>query len=339
MTRAERLVNLVIALLSTRQFLTAEQIRETVAGYPDDASEEAYNRMFERDKAELRDLGIPLETGRASWHSATEGYRINRDAYELPDIQLTHDEAAAVAVAAHLWQSPELHSATQSALLKLRAGGVTVEDAVPVSAMPLRTRGSEDVMTKLLAAVDSGRVVRFSHRRKPGEPYVERTVEPWGITTWSGKWYLVGYDREKAATRTFRLSRIAEDVTAVGPAGAVQKPADTDLREIVKNAVSSTLSGGSARVWVAQDRANELRRIATAAEPLELAGRAGTAIEVPFRSWEWLARVIAGHGADALVLDPPQLRAQVIEVLEGAVTQGQQQRRMSADTLSEEMTP
>ncbi|MCW4353071.1 WYL domain-containing protein [Hoyosella sp. YIM 151337] len=320
-TRAERLVNLVIALLSTRQFLTAEQIRETVMGYPDDATEEAYNRMFERDKAELRDLGVPLETGRASWHSQTEGYRINRDAYELPDIQLTHDEAAAVAVAAHLWQSPELHSATQSALLKLRAGGVPVDDSIPVAAMPLRTRGSETVVTKLLAAVDDGRVVRFSHRRQPSDPYVIRTVEPWGLTTWRGKWYLVGFDQEKRDTRTFRLSRIAGDVEAIGPAGTVHKPADADLREIAKNAVTATVTGGSAQVWVADGRAFELRRIATAHEPAEVGGRPGTVLDVPASSWEWLARVTAGHGPDALVLEPQALRTQVIELLEGAVAQ------------------
>ncbi|MBB3037278.1 helix-turn-helix transcriptional regulator [Hoyosella altamirensis] len=319
-TRAERLVNLVIALLSTRQFLTAEQIRETVMGYPDDASEDAYTRMFERDKAELRDLGVPLETGRASWHSPTEGYRINRDAYELPDVQLTHGEAAAVAVAAHLWQSPELHSATQSALLKLRAGGVTVDDTVPVAAMPLRTRGSESVMTKLLNAIDEGRAVRFSHRRQPGEPYASRTVEPWGIATWHGKWYLVGYDSAKEATRTFRLSRIADDVTAVGPADAVSKPADADVREIVKQAVSSTVSGGAARVWVADGRAHELRRIASSARPQEMNGRAGSVLELPVSSWEWLARVVAGHGADALADEPQQLREQVIELLQGAVS-------------------
>src|SRR3954449_3784393 len=77
--RAERLVNLVICLLSTRQFLTAERIRDAVAGYdaPDGtrAADEAFKRMFERDKAELRELGIPLETGRTSHFDAEDGDR------------------------------------------------------------------------------------------------------------------------------------------------------------------------------------------------------------------------------------------------------------------------
>src|SRR5690349_20250023 len=97
--RAERLVNLVIRLLSTRQFLTAERIRDAVPGYegPDGsaAGDEAFKRMFERDKAELRELGIPLETGRNSHFDTDEGYRIRRGDYELPEIEFDPAEAAA----------------------------------------------------------------------------------------------------------------------------------------------------------------------------------------------------------------------------------------------------
>ena len=142
-------MNLVIALLSTRSFITADRIRETVYGYSDSATDEAFSRMFERDKNELRDLGIPLETGRVSQFDPTEGYRINRDAYALPAVELTADEAAAVAVATQLWESPELITATQGALLKLRAAGVDVDAAdsgiaitsTAVPAGPPRLRG------------------------------------------------------------------------------------------------------------------------------------------------------------------------------------------------------
>src|ERR1700759_5536877 len=122
-------MNLVIALLSTSGYITAEKIRASVYGYADCPTDEAFSRMFERDKNELRDLGIPLETGRVSRLDAAEGYRIKRDAYALADIALTADEAATVAVAVQLWQSPELITATQGALLKLRAAGVDIDAA------------------------------------------------------------------------------------------------------------------------------------------------------------------------------------------------------------------
>ena len=129
--RAERLVNLVIALLSTRQYVTAARIRATVPGYePDDGTDradEAFKRMFERDKAELREMGVPLETGRTSVFDTEDGYRIARADYELPEIQLTGEEAAAVGLALRLWESAQLAGAAQSALVKLRAAGVDVD--------------------------------------------------------------------------------------------------------------------------------------------------------------------------------------------------------------------
>src|ERR1700720_1102697 len=158
-SKVERLMNLVIALLSTRGYITAEKIRSSVAGYSDTASDEAFSRMFERDKNELRDLGIPLETGKLSSFDPIEGYRINREAYALPALELTADEAAAVAVATQLWESPELITATQGALLKLRAAGVDVEAAdsgvaITSTAVLPGLRGSEDVLGILLSAID-----------------------------------------------------------------------------------------------------------------------------------------------------------------------------------------
>lgn len=322
-SKIERLMNLVIALLSTRQFLTAEKIRDSVAGYSDSANYEAFSRMFERDKNELRDLGVPLETGPAGRFSTVEGYRINRNAYELPDVDLTSEESAAVAIAVQLWESPELISAAQSALLKLRGAGVQVDGdvaAAPITSVPARTRGSEPALGKLLSAVDAGRAVRFQHRGALNEPFSERTVEPWGVVTHNGKWYLVGHDVDREAVRTFRLSRIGDDVREFGPAGAVHKPDGLDLREVVDRVTGSGVVTGTATVWVAANRAHELRRLASSSTERTLTERTGTVLSIPVRSWEWTARLIAGHGADALVLDPPDLRTDVIAKLHGAAS-------------------
>ncbi|ANW67854.1 WYL domain-containing protein [Mycobacterium sp. djl-10] len=309
-------MNLVIALLSTQGYITADRIRRSVAGYTDSPSDEAFSRMFERDKNELRDLGIPLETGRVSSFDPSEGYRINRQAYALPEIELTADEAAAVAVATQLWESPELVTATQSALLKLRAAGVDVDagDTVTISSaagLP-GLRGSEEVLGVLLAAINAGRAVQFPHRASPTEPFTTRTVEPWGVVTVNRRWYLVGHDRDRNATRTFRLSRIGDGIQAVGPDGAVTRPDGVDLRAIVTAVVGETPSGQLARVWVADGRATALRRAGTSLGPHELSGRAGEILELDIGWRDRLARAIAGYGADAVVLEPPSLRDDVI---------------------------
>ncbi|KAA0926405.1 MULTISPECIES: YafY family protein [Rhodococcus] len=320
-TKVERLMNLVICLLSTRQFLTAEWIRESVAGYDDSTSHEAFSRMFERDKNELRDLGVPLETGTATRFGGVEGYRINRDAYELPDIDLTSAESAAVAVAVKLWESPELTSAAQSALLKLRAAGIQVdqnESAAAVTAVPARTRGSEPALGALLAAIDDGRSVRFQHRPSLTEPFTTRTVQPWGVVTFRGRWYLVGHDVDRNDTRTFRLSRIGDDVKPFGTAQSVRKPDGIDLQDIVRRVAGTSSVAGTARVWLHDGKALELRRMGTAVGVQSLGARSGTVVEVPVRSWDWISRLIAGHGADAVVLEPAELRADVISTLRTA---------------------
>jgi proteasome accessory factor B len=316
-SKVERLMNLVIALLSTRNFITAERIRKVVAGYADSPSDEAFSRMFERDKNELRDLGIPLETGRVSQFDPTEGYRINRRAYALPEIELTPDEAAAVAVATQLWESPELVTATQGALLKLRAAGVDVDPDAPVTiASPAglpSIRGSEDVLGTLLSAINSGQAVRFPHRPSRSEPYTIRTVEPWGVVTDRGRWYLVGHDRDRNATRTFRLSRSGSEVTPIGPPGAVKRPDEVNLREIVGRVVGDAPTGTQARVWVADGRATALRRRATVVGPRTLGGRSGEEITVDVGGMmDPLAREIAGYGPDAVVLEPQSLRDDVL---------------------------
>jgi len=319
-SKVERLVNLVIALLSTRGYITAEKIRSSVAGYTDSPSLEAFSRMFERDKNELRDLGIPLEVGRLSALDPAEGYRINRDAYALPPVQLTPDEAAAVAVATQLWESPEMVTATQGALLKLRAAGVDVDPDAPVTiASPAGVpslRGSEDVLGVLLSAIESGQAVQFPHRSSRAEPYTTRTVEPWGVVTEKGRWYLVGHDRDRDDTRIFRLSRIGAEVTPIGGPGAITAPRDVDLRGIVSQKIAraeaEVPTGELARVWVADGRATALRRAGRSTAACRLGDRDGEVIEVDIGSTDRLARDIAGYGPDAVVLEPQSLRDDVL---------------------------
>lgn len=311
-------MNLVICLLSTRQFIPAEKIRSTVQGYNDSKTVESFNRMFERDKNELRALGIPVETGRTSRYSTIDGYRISPEAYALPPIELDRDEAAAVAIATSLWTSPELSTASQSALIKLRAGGIEVDtdsDTLLAAAAP-RSVGSEQTLQALFDAIENRAAVRFDHRS--GTSVTTRTLEPWGVVTNKGRWYVVGHDRDRDATRTFRLSRIVGQVQTVGAAGEVSIPADIDLSAIVADAVNwaDTLSvRGTATVWVAEGRAAGLRRAAVSSTPNSIAGRDGDNLELEIESLHGLTRLVLSAGADAVVLDPPELRAAVVDGL------------------------
>jgi proteasome accessory factor B len=312
--KTERLLNLVICLLATRRYLTVQQIRAAVPGY-EQGSEDAFRRMFERDKEELRELGIPLETGTNTHaHEDEPGYRIARRDYELPEISLEPDEAAALGLAARLWQSAPLAGATGSALLKLRAAGV---DAGPApSVLEPRLAAGEPAFPRCWEAVRDGRAVRFSYRAggRPGPE--ERAVEPWGVVSWRGRWYLVGHDTGRGAQRVFRLSRVVGDVQLVGPAGAVRAPAGVDLRAAVER-LAADEPRETAVLELRGGAGGELRREATAVRP---AGRDGwDVVEVGFSDPERLADRVAGYGADAVVLSPPAARDAVVRRLTALV--------------------
>jgi len=312
--KTERLLNLVICLLHTRRYLSVQEIRTAVPGYAQD-TEESFRRMFERDKDELRELGIPLETGtNSAAHDDEAGYRIARRDYELPAISLEPDEAAALGLAARLWQSAPLAGATGSALLKLRAAGVQAPVAAAASTvLEPRVAASEPAFESCLRAVRDSRAVRFTYRTA-GRPPELRSVEPWGVVSWRGRWYLVGHDADRAAPRVFRLSRIVGVVTAVGEPGAVERPDGVHLRSMVERVVTGEPSE-TARVSLRPGSGAELRREAGAgaADP----DREGwTVVEVGFSDPEWFADRITGFGADAVVLGPPAARDAVVRRLE-----------------------
>jgi proteasome accessory factor B len=315
--RAERLVNLVLALLSTRQYLTAERIRGIVPGYGDAASDDAYFRMFERDKTELRELGIPLETGRNSAFDAIEGYRIARRDYELGEIDLAPDEAAAVALASRLWDSPELTGQAHGALVKLRAAGLEVDDQAPTVEPRVR---AEPAFGPLLAAVQNGQAVRFEYRRSGSPERIMRTLEPWGVVSWRARWYVVGHDRDRGATRCFRLSRVTGQVRPVGKPGAVRRPEGVNLLQLVSVTGESEPSPvTAARLWVAGGRAAGVRRRGTVVGRLTLDGEEGDLVEIGLYYPESAADWIASQGPDVVVLEPDVLAKTVQDRLEAVV--------------------
>jgi proteasome accessory factor B len=306
--KTERLLNLVICLLATRRYLSVQQIREAVPGY-ESGSEEAFRRMFERDKEELRELGVPLETGSNSHWDDEPGYRISGRDYMLPEITLEPDEAAALGLAARLWQSAPLAGATGSALLKLRAAGVETPESA--TALDPRIGATEPTFEDCLAGVRDGQVIAFDYRTS-GRPGTERReVEPWGVVSWKGRWYLVGHDRLRTATRVFRLSRIVGDVVAQGDKGVVTRPADIDLRSMVGRIANGDAST-TARVRVRAGTCWELRRAARTTEPDEAGW---DVVELDYGDAERFADRVTCYGADAVVLSPDEARTAVVQRL------------------------
>ncbi|SED29947.1 proteasome accessory factor B [Gordonia malaquae] len=318
----ERLLNLVICLMSARQYVTADYLRKNVIGYKDapDKTDDTFKRMLERDKNELREMGIPVETGRNPL-SAEDGYRIKPADYALPAVSLEADEAAAVAAAAAVWRDPDVSVVSQTAVLKLRAAGVEVaspDELAVMSGGATKSMGSEATIRGLLSAIEARQSVTFTHRTAKGR--AERRLEPWGVVGNRGRWYVVGHDLDRDATRTFRLSRV-ENVATASDRGSVHVPTDVDLNALVESAVSGAngASGVTASIWLAADRGHALRRLATTTTPHSLSGDEGDVVQIELRSPSAVIRAVLDAGADAVVLEPADLRAEVIAELDRLV--------------------
>lgn len=309
--KTERLLNLVICLLATRRYLTAERIREAVPGYP--ASDEAFRRMFERDKDDLRELGIPLQTGSDSVWDDEPGYRIRRVDYELPEVSLTPDEASVLALAARMWQRASLAEAASVALLKLRAAGVETGEATPAGIEP-RIETTEPAFPALWQAVRDRQGVAFDYQTPGAAGPRRRRLEPWGVVSWHGHWYVAGHDLDRDDVRVFRLDRIRGEATCVGEPGTVRVPEGTDVKKIVAFEAHDT-PRRTALLRVRTGAAQGVRRAALRSEP---AADGWDTVEVGFTNPERLASFVAGFGADVVVLEPEDVRAATVRRLGAA---------------------
>ncbi len=306
--KSERLLNLLITLLVTRHYVSKERIRAVVPGYAED-TEAGFEKKFERDKDELRSLGVPIEVGTFDPLFDDEpGYRIRPDEFALPEVELTADEAAVVGLAARVWENAGLASATSDALLKLRAAGVDV-DRSGLDVVQPRVAGDEPSFGVVWDATRSRTRLRFDYRSGAAGAVATRTVEPWGVVGARGRWYLVARDVDREASRVFRLSRVDGVVRTVGRSGAFEVPAGTDVRRLAAGVIREAVPV-PVTLRVREGRGHGLRRRASTTRPAE--GAAGwDVLDLELGDLPATADEVLGYGSDVVVLDPPELRETV----------------------------
>jgi len=216
MDRLERLLNLTAALLDTERPLTADDLGTRVPGYPPPGGA-TFKRAFERDKATLRDMGIPVEVVllEPANPESPQGYRIRRDRYELPDPGLDPEEVAALHLAA---TQVRLEGGDATAAI-WKLGGVPVRGETVVDSAASAALPGGDHLEALFSGATERRPVTFVYRDE------ERVVDPWRLEFRNGAWYLIGFDHRREGRRTFRLDRLAGSPT-LGPAGSFERPHD-----------------------------------------------------------------------------------------------------------------
>jgi proteasome accessory factor B len=319
--KSERLLNLLITLLVSRTYVSKERLREVVEPYRE-AGDEAFEKMFERDKEELRSLGIPIEVGFVDRAFEDEpGYRVERSAFELPEIDLAPDEAAVIGLAARVWQHAGLAAATSDALVKLKAAGVTVDrDALDVVQPQLSAE--EPAFEPLWDATRTRTPVRFAYRTSTGTRATTRHLQPWGVVSYRGRWYVAGHDTDRGRPRVFRLSRVQGEVAVDGRAGSFEVPPGTDLRALTQHFVPG-VADRTARVLVRRGAGHGLRRhtrpVPPDAAPTTVPD-GWDVLDATYAATHAFADEVLGYGADVVVLAPDDVRAAVVRRLQEAAS-------------------
>jgi proteasome accessory factor B len=258
--KTERILNLTICLLVSGRYLSKSRIREAVEGYHN-LSDGAFERTFERDKDELRALGVPIEVGSYDPLFDDEpGYRILASEFELPPIDLDAEEASVVGVAARVWQHASMAESTTSAISKLRAAGIE-PDASQLASLEPSVQASEPAFEPLWTAVIQRTRVSFTYR--DGDI---RTLEPWGMTASKGRWYVIGWDVDRTAERMFKVSRIRDLPKRVSRPGAYAVPDNLDLRALARVLAPSDPTA-TATLAIRTGKAPTLRRRSSRPEP------------------------------------------------------------------------
>lgn len=206
--KSERLVNLVIALLATKKFLTKNQIFSAVPGY--EGTPESKDRMFERDKEELRSIGINLEMKSIDPLFEDEiGYRILPERFQLDLAGLTPSEISLLALANEVWRESALNGVANSTAIRLESLGIAA-DFSEIDLIPNLVNVPENLYS-LFATLENGKVIEFQYLNSE-ESLEKRLVGPLSIYSQRGRWYLGAIDQEKRELRTFRIDRIVGEV-------------------------------------------------------------------------------------------------------------------------------
>ncbi|WP_338694686.1 WYL domain-containing protein [Streptomyces sp. Q6] len=314
--KAERLMNLALCLLGTRRPLSKRELRGSIEAYLEAGNDDSFNRMFERDKDDLRELGLVIET--VENLDGDVGYLARRDSNRLPPVTLDGEEAAALGLAAKVWQQARLAGAASGALQKLRAAGMP-EDVDPYEAhhgaLEPRIPVHEASFEPLMLACRDRRAVVFDYRKATAARPEQRHVEPWALECWRGHWYLAGWDRDRQAERVFRLSRITGKVRSRAGRFKAPVPDVVTVRETVAGWAGET-ADRSALIRLRAGSGYPLRAKAVSVREL---GDGWDELEIPYGHGldAWLVE----FGPDVVVLEPAELRADVVDRLR-AVAKG-----------------
>jgi proteasome accessory factor B len=302
--KSERLVNLTIALLATRRYLTKNEIFRTIEGY--EGNDESKERMFERDKDDLRSLGIEIEVGGFDPIFNDEaGYRIKPENYALDLGEISGSDVALLSLAASAWNGQALNAIAHSALLKLKSIGIDSDiDSIPTLAPRMASASSE--LVAVVEAITTKSAITFEYMAQDLSQQ-KRTIHPYALASRDGHWYFAGLDVDKNAIRTFRLDRVQGEIALGKKMDVFVIPTGFDLFSHLDEAVNQKI----ATVDVRKDKAFALRK-----QALSIIDKGEwDQITIKYSDETTFLDSLLWHLDDVLVIEPAELRDSIVDVL------------------------
>jgi len=301
--KLERQLGLLAALLHTERPLRAAELQVQVEGYPQESV--AFRRAFERDKEDLRRLGIPIAVERTeSIDGSIDGYRVSQSEYYLHDLGLEPDEVIALSVALRLIRLEGV--AADDALWKLGGAAPDDDEGPELAAISMGP-----AVTQFHEAITNRATVNFEYR---GET---RSVEPWRLAFRRGQWYLNGYDTGRADSRSFRLDRI-EGAVEVGDANTATEPrADASGERQPWQFGTEEEQTFTARVAIDASHARWAQHHLTEAKVVAQHDNGAIEIELEVNNVAGFRSLVLSMFEAAEILAPDELRSDMVRWLDG----------------------
>lgn len=325
MNKAERLIDLIAMLLEAQRPVTLERIRRSIPGYGQ-AAMPTFKRMFERDKSELREMGIPILVEPVDAFGEEMGYRIPKEEYYLPEIDFTPEEKVALLLVSRLSsvEVTPLSREAAAALHKLspdlgECGRLAWTGSLPWRFAPQREPAEE--LTALWEAAAGRRTVRFVYHSLGRGKARERELDPYGLYFERGAWYVVGYCHLRKEVRSFRISRIESAVEPARPGKEgpdFERPQDFKLEDYSRILPWEFEEGAEyvARVSFSPRIAWQVERDLGDIYRFEPAEDGGGTLHVTVRNEDAFLAWVLSFAEDAEVLSPPKLKTKLRERLE-----------------------
>jgi proteasome accessory factor B len=307
--KTERLINLTLALLATKRYLKKSEILTNVQGY--EGTQEAKERMFERDKDDLRSLGIEIEVGDLDIFFEDEpGYRIPQKSYELNVPNLTSRELALLSIASSFWNDSILAPSAQSGIRKLRSLGIPATLDFEFR-MKYRFDNPSQLLEEVAKAILQKSEISFAY---DSSSLKTRHLQPYRIVFWNSFWYLIGMDLDRKAIRLFKISRFLGGVEMSKKKNQFEIPQDFDVSEYLpKNDISII---HNAKVEIKKDSAILLRERGK----LISQGEDFDTYEINFEHERIFLREIIWHGANVRIIEPANLVEQLLDLVDGVLS-------------------